>query len=107
MCISTVQARFCKAELPGKYSYFHEVLKKQALCMHATRFSDFKTTSSVITTYEKGLIIYGLSPTQQQAHKELLQDLQQYNYGLVTTQQQVHKELLQDLLSIYGLNRHT
>jgi hypothetical protein len=75
--------KICKVELPGKYSYFHEVLKKQALCMHATRFSDFKTTSSVITTYEKGLIIYGLSPTQQQAHKELLRDL----------------------ISIYGLNR--
>jgi hypothetical protein len=96
--------------------------------MHATRFSNFKTTSSVITTYEKGFdnlwlitnttassqrtpagfdFNLRLEPTQQQAHKELLQDLQQYNYGLVTTQQQAHKELLQDLLSIYGLNRHT
>jgi hypothetical protein len=39
---------------------------------------------------------YGPVTTQQQAHKELLQDLR-YNYGLATTQQQAHKELLQDL----------
>ena len=43
------------------------------------RFQQSRSTPSVITTYEKGLTIYGLSPTQQQVHYELLQDLQTFS----------------------------
>ena len=39
--------------------------------------------------------------TQQQVHKELLQDLQQVWLRSPTTQQQAHKELLQDLPTKY------
>jgi len=40
--------------------------------------------------------IYGLHQHTQQSYKNLLRDLQKCSYGPTTTQQQAHKELLQD-----------